>query len=345
MTQELRLAVFGGVLPGLLTGIAMLTAWGLHARKLNREARSAAAIPDSIRARSRNGPVWVAPLALALGYLGADYATNGVMKTWPDSNTYRFPHAALLLGVAGLIESLVPLSGIARSIAVTLARATALAGGYWMLTEGYHDAGTITDSTFYGWMGVVTVGGTAVISAANAGAGAASARVVGPLAALIGTAGIGLLFASGYALVAQSSAVIVAWGIASALAAWILWLGGKRRGFPEGARIIWLDRGGTTVFAGLVILHAVGSRFHTYPEPHGAPGLLLIALAPAGLAVLALRPSEGDERDQLWRAGPLRILLAAGAILATLGAAAVPILFDQPAEDTNTTGEYDDYYP
>lgn len=345
MTQELKLAVFGGVLPGLLTGLAMLIAWGVHARKLNREARSTAAIPDSIRARFRDGPVWVAPLVLAFGYLGADYATNGTMKLWPDSNTYRFPHAVLLLGVVGLIESLIPLSGIARSIAVTLARAAALAGGYWMLTEGYHDAGTINDSTFYGWMGVVTLGGTAVLSAANLGAGAASARAVGLLAALIGAACIGLLFASGYALVAQSSAVIVAWGTASALAAWILWLGGKRQGYPEGARVVWLDRGGMTVFAGLVILHAVGARFHTYPAPHGAPGLLLIGLAPAALAVLALRPLDNEERDQAWRAGPLRILLTAAAILATLGAAATPILLDQPVENADTSGEYDDYYP
>jgi len=345
MTQELKLAVFGGVLPGTLTGLAMLAAWILRARKLDREARSSANIPDSIRTRPGRGPVWVAPLVLAVGYLGADYATNGVMKLWPDGNTYRFPHAALLLGLVGVLEGVLG-GGLARAVGVAVARAAALAGGYWMLVEGYHDAGTITDSTFYGGMGVVAVGGAWVIGLAELGAASASARVIAPLAALIGAACIGLLFASGYALVAQSSAVFVAWGVSTAMAAWIVWLYGRRRGLHANARVVWLDRGSMTVFAGLVVLHAVGARFHTYPEPHGAPGLLLIALAPAGLAVLGLRGLHEPERSHDWRAGKARIALALLAILATLGAATVPILLDQPSDDAGgTSDEYDGYYP
>ncbi|MFT5424996.1 MAG: hypothetical protein ACI89L_002799 [Phycisphaerales bacterium] len=343
MTQELRLAIFGGVLPGLLAGLAMLAAWVLRARKLNREARSSANIPDSIRAGTSKGPVWVAPLVLAIGYLGADYATNGVMKLWPDGNTYRFPHAALLLGLVGVLEGVFQGPGFVRTIGVTLARAAALAAGYWMLVEGYHDAGTITSSAFYGAMGVVAIGGSWVIALADLGASAASARVVGPLAALIGAAGIGLLFAAGYALVAQSSAVLVAWGAAATLAAWLVWLYGKRRGIHDNARVIRLDRGGMTVFAGLVVLHAVGARFHTYPGPHGPPGLLLIALAPAGLAALALGRDNETAPQGSWRAGRWRVLAAVALILATLGAAAVPIMLDQPTDNAGVTAG--EYYP
>jgi len=98
------------------------------------------------------------------------------------------------------------------------------------------------------------------------------------------------------------------------------------------------------VFAGLVILHAVGARFHTYPGPQGAPGLLLVALAPAGLAVLALGSRHGEAPAS--NTGPLRIAATLAVILATLGAASVPILLDQPTDDaSDTSGTGGDYYP
>ncbi|MFG0306864.1 MAG: hypothetical protein ACF8Q5_11695 [Phycisphaerales bacterium JB040] len=340
MSDEMRLALIGGVVPGLLTGVAMLAAWLLWSRKRIRAAQSSADIPDSIR-REPFGPVWVGPLVLAAGFVLADSVTNGWPQRWPDNNTYRYPHAAGLLALLGLLESIWTSRAFVREATVSIARAAVLAACVWLIGEGYYDAGSRTADQFFGWMAIASLGGAVVMRIADAGAGVLSARALGPVLALLAGAAMPLLFLTGSALLTRTTTSVVAFACAATLAAWLVWFLTRSRDgkIPIEARLVRLDRGATTVLVGLVIVSAAGVAFQTYPEAKGAPSLVLLGLAPAMLGVLC---AGGDT---FGRAARTRIVSATALVLLTLAVALGIAQLAQPAPEESGDDPSYEYYP
>jgi|GEM_PF-3018709 len=340
MSDEMKLALIGGVLPGLITGVAMLAAWLIWARQRANAARSAADIPESLH-REHFGPVWVGPVVLAIGYVLADSVTNGPPQLWPDNNTYRYPHVAAALGLLGVLEGLWTQRTLLRESVIALARAGVLAGCVWMIGEGYYDAGTRSADQFFGWMAVVAIGGAVAMRLADAGASVLSGRVLGLLLSLLAGATMPVLFLTGSALLTRTTTGLVAFAAAAALAAWIVWFLTRTTDAepPHWSRLVRLDRGVTTVFTGLIVVGAAGVAFQTYPAAKGPAALLLIGLAPATLGILAAGTST------LGRVAPARIVAAVAALLLTLGAAAGIAQLGQPAEDDSSDDPSYEYYP
>lgn len=126
-----RLMLFAGFIPGGIAFAVLLVAWYLHALRASKtdlDNRDEQRTPTA-------GPRWLLPILLVLGVVGADYAINDTFQLWPDSNNDRLPHAAALLALAALIEGLVKLPLLVGA----LVRASAYAGVFWMLSEGYTD--------------------------------------------------------------------------------------------------------------------------------------------------------------------------------------------------------------
>ncbi|MCH7961905.1 MAG: hypothetical protein IIC49_06175 [Planctomycetes bacterium] len=75
-----------GPVPGMIVGVTLLVAWTLFFRGKRRG----------------RGPLWVAPVVFALGFLPAFLANNSIARVWPRDGSYRFPHVALAAMLAGL---------------------------------------------------------------------------------------------------------------------------------------------------------------------------------------------------------------------------------------------------
>ncbi len=124
-----RLMLFAGFIPGGISFALLLTAWYLRALSASKTDLDQSEEPRP----ASQGPRWLLPVMLAMGVAGADYAINDRFMLWPDSNSNRFTHAAVLLALAAVIEGIVKLPLL---LAFSI-RFVAYAGVFWMLSEGY----------------------------------------------------------------------------------------------------------------------------------------------------------------------------------------------------------------
>jgi len=309
MSLEARILLFGVVVPGLVAVASVLTVW--------RRARSRGTLDRD----DRDGPVWLVPPLLLLGFSLADWVIQGVPSLWPDSAAARYTHAVALVALLGLTEGLIRLP---IWTALT-ARMLVYAGVVWILVEPYREVGTVPDALFFGWMAVAALGGGAVATACDRAAkdlrGGLTAIILLPV--VVATAAIAFEGTLAYASQTLGSTVAV---LASVLVAGLV------------VRGIRLDRGGVTTVLGILLAMFLGVGLHA--GGLHAPPLVLLGIAPLGLvAAWWLR-----DRHWLWRhgAGLLATLTVLGAAVGVTLLETRSLADDQSESQNDDT---DDWYP
>lgn len=307
MQLETKIALFGGVVPGVMALATLLPAWW-RAKKRGTLAREGDKRP------ARDGPVWLAPILVFVAFAGADYAVNGPPHWWTPHGPYRFIHAVGLMCALGVLEGLVR---VPVWIAAVL-RAAALAGVVWMLGSPYSGEGRVVATHEYlGWMLVLAIGGSAMITLADRGArsirGALAPIVL--LATVGGAAAIVMLNTLAFAAQTAPAPVAVLTNVAIV---------------SVFVRAIRLDRGGVTAVLGVVYAWVVGAYFQT--GILSMPALVLVALSPIGLACAAAMPKRH------WTLRLAACLIVTGVCL---GAAAWVSTLAAPAGDNS--GDPDPY--
>lgn len=275
-----REILLGGVVPGCIAGVILLLAWW--------------------RARRREtgvGPRWLTPVAFLLAYLPADWAINSWPRAWPVDSTLRFPHAAAILALLGIIDAVAP-----AGRGPTLARRAALyAAAGWVVISGLHPS-TLGARDLALW-----VGGTAIGLACLAGiVDRASARLpgwssAGALVAAAAAAGPIMLW-SHTATFAQQSAALVA-ALSAAVVVGLL------------VRRASISPGGVSFALGLLGLLVVSAWLFGSRRP-AALAHALVLLSPGAMAI-TLSPIAAR-----WPASA-RGLMGLLACLAIAGAAAI----------------------
>lgn len=314
---DLRTILVAGVIPGVVSGVALLLLWWWDRWRQRRVSGASDASPgERSRARERVGPVWLLPVLLAGSFIAGDYTVNGTPFWWPDSNPYRFVHAAAALGLLGLVEGVFRL---AWWVAAVL-RAGVLGGIVWMLGEGYVPH-AVAEHDFVGWMLLAGLGGAGLIAGIERGARELRGAV--PMVPIVMTFGAapGLMFFAGYAGLAQAAIG----PIACATAAMVVGLLFRDR--------LRVDRGTVTVACGLLVAMAVGAGFQV--EPLSGPALLLFVAGPVGIAAAA------GFAGRHWG---LRLAAATIASAALLGASAYTLHLAQPEPAPEEEDPYADYY-
>ncbi|CAE7759442.1 unnamed protein product [Symbiodinium sp. CCMP2592] len=291
-----QLMIWGGAFPAGLAIVTLLIFWSIHTRKAmwsdgDEHDEQASAKP------TKPGPVWLMPLLIATGFIGAVSAQFPSFEIWPSDNTYRLPHAMVLIALVGLLEALLKPGALVMFIARTLA----YGGVFCILASGYrgNDIVFASDWVYFGWMGI--------------------AAITPALLAMIHE---------------QNSKDIPGWIDAGC---WMLVLGGMMptlffNGSATGSTILpgvlavlgpaavvglickplKLSRGGITTLVGVVLIVTIGSSVHSELRSLQAV-LLLIAAVATGLI-----RNEGSStfRYILVRAGIAAVLLAGAAALA-----------------------------
>jgi hypothetical protein len=268
-----RLTLHGGVIPGFLALVLLAGFWLRH-----RIGRRAGLAPGGNDAPGE-GPLWLLPVLIALGFAASFWVVNQSLDFWPIDNTKRAVHAVLLFAVLGVAEGLVR---IPQWIAVA-PRALVYGLATWMLTEGYAPQ-TISTPEMWGYVALAALGGALIARGVEASF-TGTRGWTGPAAALVLIGGVQPVlhfagFSSGSLALAGAIAVLSSAAIVSVF-----------------APAFSLTRGTVTVLVGLVLVSVLGAGVQS--EPKSAPGLLLLALAPLGLTVatnhrlgtLALRAS------------------------------------------------------
>tara|TARA_R110000782_G_scaffold30348_14_gene75640 strand:- start:8542 stop:9465 length:924 start_codon:yes stop_codon:yes gene_type:complete len=305
MPNELliRVVLHGGVVPGVAAFAVLGLLWWRFAR---RPAAAKAEGPDTPPAR---GPRWAAPLLLALGFGVSFWVVEQSIELWPVANTRRLYHAALLVGLVGVVEGATRLPWIVRAVV----RGAAFAGVAWMLTEGY-SPNVLTPAELWLLVAGAGVVGSAVVAFADAGLSRTTGWT-GPLAAL---ALIGplqpFLHLAGY-----SSGSIALTGVVAVLSSALL--------IALAFRSLTLGSGTATVLVGLVLISLLGAGVQT--EPKSIPALLLVAAAPLALGLRA--------------GGPLTTLVLRGTLV-SLGMGAAIGLVVMPGAEASEPDPYADYY-
>lgn len=290
----IRITLHGGVLPGVISLIALALLWWRHAKKhTDAEPTGRVAMP----------PTWALPLLIAGGVIAADWVVKQSFAWWPGDNTKRVVHAVALIGLLAAAESTPRLPSIVRVIA----RAVAFAGATWMLTEGYRP-GVLSNAQL--WMLVAGAGlwGTILATLADRSLSKTPGWTA-PAAALALLAGVQPFlhfagFSSGSLALVGALAVLTNAVIVGAIF--------KRFTLAPGA---------ATMIVGLILIGLLGAGIQS--EPKSVPALVLVALAPIALALRF----RGPIPTALLRAG------VAGALIgAAMGTLMLPTA-GAPAED------------
>lgn len=145
-----QLMLWGGAFPAGLAIVLLLIFWSIHTRKAIWAEDNQG--DDSESGSNKLGPVWLMPVLIAVGFIGAISAQFPSFSLWPDSNTYRLPHAMVLVGLIGFIEGVFKPS----TVPMFILRVLAFAGVYCILAAGYRQNNVIfaNDWAYFGWMGI-----------------------------------------------------------------------------------------------------------------------------------------------------------------------------------------------
>ncbi|MFG0245019.1 MAG: hypothetical protein ACF8MF_03090 [Phycisphaerales bacterium JB052] len=319
-----RLMLYAGLIPGAISFTLLLAAWYLHAL---RDSRTDLDDADSPRTTSQ-GPRWLLPMLIAVGVAGAEYAQNDTFLLWPDDNTYRYTHAALLIALAATAEGLVrfPLF-----VAIAL-RLFAYAGAFLMLTEGYADTVMGGSANLIAYTLFAAITATLVATAADQNAQLNQhQRPLGWLDAitwcLILAATMPVLLANHFALGAMYPAGPISVLVAATLVGLIF-------------RHLSLARGSITMLVGFFMTMLIGSLVQT-----GADNLPSILLA-ATLPLVTLIPTRTDSRTKRLLTRVVLIALIAGAAMTTIHAPNLSFWPGNDASDQQSTDDesIEDYY-
>jgi hypothetical protein len=142
-----QLMIWGGAFPAGLAIVLLLIFWSIHTRKaMWVEGESVDEKPTKV------GPVWLMPILITVGFVGAVSSQFPSFQMWPNDNSYRLQHAMILVGMLGLIEGVFKLS----MVPMFVLRVLFFAGVFCMLASGYrgNDVVFADDWAYYGWMGV-----------------------------------------------------------------------------------------------------------------------------------------------------------------------------------------------
>ncbi len=282
-----RLIMFGGLIPGAIAMVVLLAAWYIHAFKASRIDHAEDG-SDEESGRRSDGPRWVLPILLAVGFVGADYASNDSFQLWPEANNYRFTHAIGLVMLVGVIEGLVRLP---MTIGFVL-RAVGFGGAFWMLSEGYVPGVFADSSVLIGSAIFAGLASSLVASAADRNSEETPAWVDSISWLVIAGASMPIFlqnyFSTGAGIPTGASAVFV-----STLIVGLIF------------RDLRLSRGGVTVLVGFMLTMLVGSIIQTGVV--NLPAALLLALSPMVMMV----PRVGKSN---WRLLGARLVML-GAVL------------------------------
>ncbi len=311
-----RLMMFGGFIPGAVSMLLLMAAWYLHAFKASRVDHDEGE-PDfdddgqSSRRSSRGsvGPRWVLPILLVMGFVGAVYAVDSTFKLWPDSNSDRFAHAMVLIGLVGVLEGLVRLP-VLVGFAV---RFLGFGGAFWMLAEAY--TGIFGgNSVFVGSAIFAGLASSLLVAGADGSSEDTPAWADAGTWLVIVGASMPIFFFNHFSLGAQYPAGVIAVLVSTGVTGLVF-------------KDLRFARGGNTVLVGLLMALMVGSIIQT-----GAvhlPAVMLLGVAPMVLLV-PLKSASGVRR-----------LLARVILLAVVLGSAGGLMYQSASGDDD--GGYDDY--
>ncbi len=235
-----------GVLPGAVGAIALTAAWWKR------------------RDDAKPGPAWLLPLLLALAVIWAECVVQQRLPMlWPrvGQATDRVPHAAALLGIAGVALALVRAPLLVRLMTMLVVTPCA----FWLIFGALHQAGSWTTAQLATRLGAMTL--IALALSALLDRGAVRERALETTAALF-------LTAHAAAVVILQAAVAhhaqLAGGVTAILGSCLVVAALRRTFTPLG--------GVTTAIALLTLLVSIGLIF----GPSG--------IAPAQLILLGITP-------------------------------------------------------
>lgn len=307
-----QLMIWGGAFPAGLAIVLLLILWSIHTRKaMWTESESGEPSPDS-----KVGPVWLLPVLLAVGFIGAVSAQFPSFQWWPGDNTYRLPHAMVLLAALGVIEGVFRFNVM---FALVL-RSLVFAGVFWTLASGYRENDLIfaDDWAYFGWWGVAALI-PALLSTLHEQTSKTSPGWIDAGCWMLVMGGMmPTLFFNGYATGAQVLPGILAVLGPAAVVGLI-------------CKPLTLQRGATTVLIGVVLMMLIGATIHS--ELRSLPALVLLL----GAASTGVLKQEGHSKFRY-------IVLRAGIASVLLGGAALLAHHEHVAADSaGDTGEYDPY--
>jgi len=273
-----RLMMFGGFIPGAVSMLLLMAAWYLHAFKASRVDHDEAEPDfedDGQSPRRSVGPRWVLPILLVMGFVGAVYAVDPVFKLWPDSNSDRFAHAMVLIGLVGVLEGLVRLP-VLVGIAV---RFVGFGGAFWMLAEAY--PAIFGDNTvFVGSAIFAGLASSLLVAGADWASEETPAWVDAATWLVIIGASMPIFFFNHFSLGAQYPAGVIAVLVSTGVTGLVF----------EDLRFA---RGGNTVLVGMLMALLVGSIIQSGAA--NLPAAMLIGVAPMVLLV-PLKSESGIRR-------------------------------------------------
>ena len=274
-----------GPVPGMIVGVTLLGAWTIF----NRGKR-----------RGR-GPLWVAPVVFALGFLPAFLANNSIARVWPRDGSYRFPHVALAAMLAGLGCVLIHKPAFVRHVI----SASALGFCVWVVI-GSMPAVSLARADLVVWIVAVGIGGSAVVALTDWAGSLQPAWVLPTQLVFVALATSLICLYSSIAILSQHAGGVVAMATAAAI------VGAIHKGMS-------ISRGGTLVLYSLLAALCVGATQHTsYPVHLSA--YVLVLIAPLG-SLVAVIPSV--RRGQSWKATALAL---AGVLIPLIAAVGIALL-------------------
>ena len=288
-----QLMIWGGAFPAGLAIVLLLIFWSIHTRKaMWTESESGEPSSDT-----RVGPVWLMPVLLVVGLIGAVSAQFPSFQWWPGDNTYRLPHAMVLLGVLGLVEGIFRLNALGAFVL----RSLAYAGVFWILASGYRENDLIfaDDWAYYGWWGVAALSPALLATLHEQSSKSTPGWIDAGCWMLVIGGMMPMLFFNGYATGATVLPGILAVLGPAAVVGLI-------------CKPLTLQRGATSVLIGIVLMMLIGASVHS--ELRSLPALILLL----GAACTGLLKLEGTSafRYILLRAGIAAVLLGGAALLA-----------------------------
>ncbi len=149
-----QLMIWGGAFPAGLSIVLLLVFWWIHTRKAmwvdeNSEDES---IDEPV---AQSGPVWLLPILIVVGFVGAVSAQFPSFQWWPADNSYRLPHAMIVVGILGMLEGFVRIS----TPSAFLLRVLAFAWVFWLLASGYRSSEVVfaDDWAYFGWWAIAAL--------------------------------------------------------------------------------------------------------------------------------------------------------------------------------------------
>ena len=309
-----RLVIYGGFLPGAVSLILLMAAWYFHAFKKSRVDHAES--NEEEQPRRSGGPRWLLPIMLAMGFVGAVYASDSTFKLWPDSNNDRYMHAIALIALVGVLEGLVRLP-----VLVGFAfRFVGFGGVFWMLAEGYPGVFGNTQ-TFVGSAIFAALASSLIATASDRNSEDTPAWVDAITWIVIAGAAMPIFLFNSFSTGAMIPAGIIAVLVAAMLTSFVF-------------RDLRIARGGVTVLVGFMLTMLTGSIIQTGAT--NLPAVLLVAASPM-VTLVPLRSVSGLRRLLA------RLVLLAMVLGASGGLVYATKLADKKAEQG--AGQDDGGYP